>query len=388
MIIRVFLLAALALSSPGLPLVAHAESSIFGGSSGLDPSFCKQHAIRQTVIYVDETILVTDHTEWAVTIYNKLKATLIPGERVTLVDLAPFSGQSAEIWSGCWPAYTPEQTAQLSVQSHLFSTGPLEKLKDQQNYFSRDFGIAAEKIEKKGQRPAAVVMIDASRPPRKSIIRSLTSDDARYSHAENTIRSIIYSDLAENSDLGSVFKPQGGPAVNYGEKLGSYMRRSVFYVFGMGTDIKGDGSLQDSIRSFWDATLRSMAANIGGFGTDLNVPNIVPTLSRAYNVSLNESGQLLVGRLSLLADSEGTLVDSWIGITRLRSAAINGTYRCAGAVDMPDCTLDVTTAGGVVTTSQSETIGISSHGDNILSGTIGVQGSNVNLQFTATPVPD
>jgi hypothetical protein len=185
-----------------------------------------------------------------------------------------------------------------------------------------------------------------------------------------------------------VFKPIPNPPVDYGAKLGTYLRRSVFYAFGVGANIKGDGSAQDLIRAFWTAALRTMQADIGGFGTDLNVPNVVPVLARAYNVTLSENGQNLVGRLSLLTDSDGTLVDSWIGITLLRNAMINGAFRCTGTADLPSCTLSATTSGNVVSTSPTETIALTSHGGTTLAGTIGVQGSNVNLPLTVTPATD
>ena len=107
-----------------------------------------------------------------------------------------------------------------------------------------------------------------------------------------------------------MFKPLPAQPVDYGAKLGTYLRRSVFYAFGIGTTIKGNGRASDAIRDFWMSTLRSMQADIGGFGTDLSVPNIIPVWSKAYNVMLNENGQKLAGRLSLLADRDGTLVDS------------------------------------------------------------------------------
>jgi hypothetical protein len=371
-----------------IPFVTKAETGTFGGSVGLDPSFCNQHDIRQTVVYIDDMILVDDQVGWAVTIYDKLKATLVPGERVSLVELSPATGQSSEAWSGCWPAYTAEQRAKLSQQTYFFNQNPLDSIKEQQGYFFHALGVAEESIQKKGQRPSSAVIIDPDKPPQKSILRALASDGARYAHSDSTIRAIVYSDLAENSDLGSVFKPQPAVPVNYGHKLGTYLRRSVFYGFGVGGDVRGGGSVLDTIRSFWDDSLRSMMANLGGLGSDLNVPNAVPVTSQAYNISLTDNGQSLVGRLSLLVDSDGELVDSWIGITRLRNASINGIYHCTGTVESPGCTLQASTVGGVITTSPVETITLSSHDGPTMTGTIGVQGSDANLHLTAVPTSD
>ena len=178
------------------------------------------------------------------------------------------------------------------------------------------------------------------------------------------------------------------PEVDYGDKLGTYLRHSVFYVFGIASDVKGSGAIQDSIHSFWDPALRSMGANIGGLGSDLTVPNVVPVTSRSYNLLLRDSSQTLAGRLSILFDPDGTLVDSWIGILRLRNASINGSFHCAAVNDGPPCALEATTAGGVVTTSPSEAITLTSQDNDTLTGSIGVPGSHVNLPLAATPSPN
>jgi hypothetical protein len=374
----------LTLTLLALSISCHAEG-LFGGSNKLDPAFCKEHNIRQTVIYVDDTMLVSQQNGWLLNIYEKLRATLVPGERTTLVELSPTTGQSTERWTGCWPAYTSAEANKLASDTYIFSTSPLADLKTQQGLFARDLGVAVASIEKAHARPAPQVIIDFNNPPRQSIIRALASDGARYAHTQETIRAILYSDLAENSDLGSVFEPLPNPPVDYGLKLCTFLRRSVFYVFGMGTDIKGDGSVQDAIRIFWTAAFQSMAANIGGMGTDLGVPNIVPVSAHNFDLLLKDGSSTLTGRLSLLTGSDGTLVDSWLGIVRLRTAALNGTYGCGGPVDTPTCTLQATTTGGVVTMSPSETVSLSSHDSATMTGAIGVQGSNVNLPLAAAP---
>jgi hypothetical protein len=382
--VKHLLLAAVALALVAFGTPSKAEG-LFGGSNALDPSFCNQHSIRQTIIYVDDTMLVIGQNDWLRSIYGKLTATLTPGERTTLVELSPSTGQSTERWTGCWPAYTPADTAKLASQSHIFSTSPLANLKTQQGFFARDLGIAVANIEKVHARAAPQVMIDPDNPPHQSIIRALVSDGARYSHTQETIRAILYSNLVENSDLGSVFQPLPNPPVDYGTKLGAFLRRSVFYVFGA-TNIKGDGSAQDTIRAFWTAALQSMAANIGGMGTDLNVPNVVPTVALNFNLLLKDGSSTLNGRLSLLTANDGTLVDSWLGIVRLRSAALNGTYICSGPTDTPSCTLQATTVGGVVSKSPSEAVNLSSRDSPTMTGTIGVPGSSVNLPLAADPV--
>ena len=286
-----------------------AHAALFG-AEGLDPAFCKTAAARQTVLYVDDMMMTEGKTDWATKLSTKLRATLAPGERVTVVRLSPAAGRSAEIWSGCWPAYTAAERARIAGQSYLFSRSPLDALEDQQNFFLRDLSGALGAIYTEAKRPADAVWIDAANPPGKEIIRALASDEGRFAHSQITIRAILYSDMAENSDLGSVFRPLTSPPENYGRKLGTYLRRSVFYAYGLGEDVRDDpGELGDA-RAFWTQALRSMNASVGGLGADLNMANAVPVTASAYNVILSHDGQELDGRLALMADADS--VRLWI----------------------------------------------------------------------------
>jgi hypothetical protein len=368
-----------------VPLPVRGQSTFSGPSQ---TNFCKPHNIRETVVYIDETILIADQAGWALSIYDKLHGTLVPGERVTLVELSPQTGQHTDVWEGCWPDYTEEERAKIAQQTYLFSQNPLDALKEQQGIFVRGFGVGAEKIQKKGERQVSAVTIDPANPPQKSILRALASDGARYSQSDSgTIRVILYSDLAENSDLGSVFKGPPAQETPYGSMLGTYLTHSVFYAFGVGNDVRGGGKVLDDTRAFWNHAIRSMAGTVNGLGSDLSVPNIRPVKSWIYNVSLIDNGQSLVGRLSLLTDKGGTLVDSQIGIVRLHNASLNGFFRCKSG-GASSCSLQADTVGGVITESPSEKLTLASHDSTTITGTIGVLGSSATLPITATPAEE
>ncbi|MXV44642.1 hypothetical protein GS501_06230 [Saccharibacter sp. 17.LH.SD] len=379
--------AALAVLSFLFAQSAHAEG-MFGTGTTLDASYCKLDAPRQTVVYVDDMDIVRGKVEWARTIQQKLQQTLMPGERTTVVELSPANGQSKEIWSGCWPGVTQQQAANMANEHHFFSGDPMSALKEQKGFFMRDFGAAVTVIYKTGARPAEDVAINLSNPPKKSVIRSLASDGARYSNEHGTIRAILYSDMAENSELGSVYKSVPNK-VDVGSDLGVSLHRSIFYAFGVGSFIKDDGQTGDNIRKFWRAGFASMGANVAGMGFDLNVPNAVPEGGVAYEVTLKDAGHDLHGRMSILMDHDGRLVDSWIGITRLHSVLLNGYWRCI--VETKQCELSATTAGPLVTDSKSENLLLKrsnegsslSGGIEVLHGTIGVPGSGINLPVTA-----
>ena len=75
----------------------HPASAALFGAEGLDPSFCQRPSLRQTVVYVDDMMMAEGKTDWAMKLATKLKATLAPGERVTVVRLSPGNGRSSEV---------------------------------------------------------------------------------------------------------------------------------------------------------------------------------------------------------------------------------------------------------------------------------------------------
>jgi hypothetical protein len=352
-----------------LCLRGHPAWALFG-SNGLDPAFCQQPTIRQTVVYIDDMMMTDGATDWAKRLDVKLRGTLTPGELVTVVRLSPADGQSREYWSGCWPAYTAAQAAKLAQGTYIISANPLSTVKEQQTFFLRDFGAALTRIYLESKRPAAQVSIDAASPPQKQLLRALAADDGRFANATTTIRAIIYSDMAENSDLGSVFHPAAEP-VNYGQKLGSYLRRSVFYGFGMGADIHGDSDFLEQARLFWGQALRAMSACVEGLGSDLNVPNTVPVSSYVASAELDFSGQTLDGRIALLVGADGNLVDSYLAISRLGLAALAGVFRCDGTA----CRLAAQTTAGIATNSPSEQVTLTGS-PKAMTGHLGIKGTD------------
>ena len=347
-----------------------ARAQLFG-AQGLDPAWCKQATLRQTVAYVDDTVMVDGQTGWALRLADKLRGSLAPGERVTVVRLSPRTGQSGEVWSGCWPNLTAAERTRAGAQTYFFEKNPVDRIADQQRFFLRDFGQALTTIYAAAKRPAEAVRVDAAHPPDKQLLRALASDGGRFAGSPNTIRAIVYSDMAENSDLGSVFHPAAAPPA-YGERLGTWLRHGVFYAYGLDLDVEGGAGVQEATRAFWSAALRSMAAAVGGMGADLNVPNTLPVRAYAYGVSLQMQGQALDGRMALLAGEDGDLVDSWLGISRLSVGLVAGTFRCtvAGA-----CHLDGTTPPGLATSSASEAVELTGPAAGPLVGRLGVRGT-------------
>jgi hypothetical protein len=360
--------------------LARAQTPQLFGSTGLDPSFCQQKTFRQTVVYVDNLSVQQGQTSWAVNLEAKLRATLTPGERVTVVELSPTNGSSQEIWSGCYPDYSAEAKAELAKKTYFFSSNPLNSLKTQQGFFLNAFGSAITQVFEDSSKVNHPSTVDANQPPQEEIVEALASDGARFSQSPETVRAIVFSDLAQHSSLGTVFNSSSPAPTDAGQKLGTYFRHSVFYFFGVGTGVINDGTYLADARTFWVSVMSSMDAPVDGLGSDLNVPNEIPTQSSQYVLSVTVNGDQLFGRGSFLTDADGNLIDSWLGVNRLTFVGISGTFICSSAAS-PACTVNATTNGGLTTQSSSEELSLTGNDNTSLKGTIGVQGA---LEFPVT----
>ncbi len=363
-------------------VAAHAQTAQLFGSTGLDPSFCQQKTFRQTVVYVDDLTIQQGKTDWANDLEGKLRATLTPGERVTVVELSPAEGTSQEIWSGCYPDYSAEMKAKIAKKTYIFTSNPLNGLKTQQGFFLNGFGTAITQVFTNAEKESHPSSVDATQPPKDELIEALASDGARFSQSPETIRAIVYSNLAQNSSLGNVFNKGVIPPTDVGQKLGTYFRNSVFYFFGVGAGVNNDETYLADSKSFWSSVMNSMDAPIEGFGSDLNVPNEVPAATYQYALSLNLNGNQLFGKASVLTDEDGNLIDSWVGISRLALVGISGTFVCSGP-NNSDCALNATTNGGLTTKSASEDLLLNGNDSSSLKGTDGVQGA-LTFPITAT----
>ncbi len=354
------------------PRISYAGDILFLGNNSLNKAFCHQKTFRKTVVYIDDMMMRRGDTSWVQSLAGKLEATLTPGERVSVVELSPAQGLSQEIWSGCWPNYPAQKLATLQHQSSFFSESPIKSLKNQQNIFMNAFGSALTKIYKNGLAQAHTNEIQPGHAPRKLILEALASDGGRFIQSSSTIRAIVYSDLAEHGNTWSVFGKSPTSPTSAGMRLGTSFRHTVFYFFGVGNDVAGDSGYLSSARRFWSAALASMQGTIEGIGSDLNVPNDLPVAAYNYSLSLNRNGTQLFGRASLLVDSDGSLVDSWIGINRLTFVGLTGTFQCHRK---GNCRLRARTEGGLATDGSSESVDLVGATLQQLKGRVGVRGA-------------
>lgn len=355
-----------------MPLThADANTPQLFGTTGLDQSFCSDKTFRQTVVYVDANSVKPGVTAWATDLENKLRATLTPGERVSLIELLPTDGTSTELWSACWPDYAAAQRSILAKKTYFFSSNPLNDLSKQQGFFFNGFGAAITQIfiaQAKVKGSDQPVLKGA---PKEEIVEALASDGARFSQSNQTIRVIVYTKAAQNSTLGSVYDHANPSSADYGKMLGTFFRHSIFYFFGVQSTVPDDPTYLADAHSFWNVALSSMDSTVAGFGSDLSVANAVPVANHRFRITLNRNNLDLSGLLYVMTDADGDLIDSWMGVSRLGFVSLTGTFTCSANL----CSLNATTNQGLVTTSNTETLALKGNIKKNMNGSIGVQGS-------------
>jgi hypothetical protein len=319
------------------------------------------------LIYVDEKNLVKGETQWAKELLAKLAGNLMPSEPVTLVKLATETGETQELWKGCYPDYTVAEFAKIkSDNGGFFGGDPVKQLKNQQAFFRKQFGDALGKLLNQSGGSRSEVQIDVNQPPKKQIIRALSNDGARFDSTHGAIRAIIYSDMVENSDLGSSLKKGESAAINL--DLALDFKNAVFYVFGAGSTLSGQGAITDGIKSYWEALLNSSEGHLSGFGSNLIVASSVPVSLQTYAVEIiiNKDKDIRRGKMQLFIDREGHLQDSFITVANKRQSGLQeGLFSCQEA----NCTLSAHAPTSVITAQGSAEIKLTGPLDN-LKGTI------------------
>ena len=343
--------------SIGLFLLLSPLSSwaIFGADEFRIEKFCQSDLKRprQTLIYIDNQVLVKGDSQWAKDLLAKLSANLMPSEPVTLVEMSPISGEMQELWQGCYPNYTSAELEKIKKESNsFFGSDPIKQLKNQQAFFRKQLGDALGKLLIAKGRNSAEIKINDDEPPKKQIIRAFSNDGARFDSTHGAIRVIIYSDMIENSDLGSSLNEK---TVGSDKTLSLDFKNAVFYVYGVGVTLSSQGIATDRIKSYWKDILDASTGHLIGFGSNLIIPTTVPLSIHSYDIEVivDKKNDIRNGKMQFFVDHEGHLQDSFISIAnKVQSIIQDGSFLCKDT----KCTLSANTKNSVITTEGNNEI--------------------------------
>lgn len=348
--------------------------AIFGTDEFKIEKFCETKSSRQTLIYVDEKNMVKGETQWAKDLLAKLSSNLMPSELVTLIKLATETGETQELWKGCYPDYTATQLAKIkSENGGFFGSDPVKQLKNQQAFFRKQLGDSLGKLLNQSGRNRSEVQIDITQPPKKQIVRALSNDGVRFDSTHGAIRAIIYSDMVENSDLGSSLRPKTESAAN---NLALDFRNAVFYVYGAGSTLSEQGVKTDGIKSYWQSLFNSAEGHLLGFGPNLIITSSVPVSLQVYSVEIiidKSKDDIRGGKMQFFIDHEGHLQDSFITVANNRRSMLQeGLFTCHDS----NCRLSARIPISIITAQGSAEIKLTGTLDN-LKGTIQIPNSKL-----------
>ncbi|OOE63801.1 hypothetical protein BZG14_08595 [Salinivibrio sp. IB282] len=280
-------------------------------------SYCDQEGVdRQTILYLDQSIIAKEDPNWYKDILNKTK--FLPGERVKVVTIKD-GGSNVELsWDTCYPAYTKAVYKKKKSDDGLgsmFVGGIDDKLENDQKEFSKLLPQAlAHPLQGTKNKTPPQYQDDF---PVKKLVEALYYDSNRLDIKSGIPRVIVFSDMVEKSDL---IKPGDADPEALAEKAAErfpvFFNHAEFYIYGVNYT-NSDTSLNESMESFWTTYLLHSGANVAHYGTQLVLPkddNIVFEAS-SYDGKLTQSdGKKLATSMRLAYLPNGELKYSWLVI--------------------------------------------------------------------------
>lgn len=332
--------------------------AVFGAGQFDISAFCDSPAARKTLVYIDKDSLREGVTDWAKRLDEKLRSNLLPHEQVSIVALDARIGSAKETWAACWPDYTQGERDKIahnrSSLVKFVTSDPLKELKNQQTVFHSGLDKAFTTVFHEAAQDAG-----GGNPDSKQLVRALMADESRFSSGQDVVRVIIYSDMAENSELISGERGFQEKGKNAAQRFGFNARNAMVYVFGVAGATDGGGVSSENSRAFWQAFFHAANGYLVSFGSDLKLPGVAPSMFQIYDVEVDLPDQPpRIGRngLRILADNDGQIQDSFLSFGDEGRAVIEGTFQCTTD---NKCTLQATTNFGTITKEAGEVLRLS-----------------------------
>jgi hypothetical protein len=327
------------------------EAGMFGPSDQDYSKFCQIKSPRQTVVLIDDQLMVEGQLQWGESLRSILRGSLMPSEPLTVIQLKTVSGAAEQVWSGCYPDYSGAEKIAKDKKASILDKPWRKILESQQAAFGRDFGSALGKVLTDGKRSAGEVSIDIASPPKKQLLRALKDAAVKFDKGRGHLREIIYSDMLENSDLANSLKPNPDhqAVIKMVRDVGLNFQQAVVYIYGVGSTFSGEGQDSKVFGKFWGEVLDASVSHVAGFGSDLAITAGVPSGTAKYEFTVKVLEESRHGSMLIFHDNDGRMLDSVAvaGATQ-RSLLTEGTYTCSSD---NKCTLEAKLPRGLVTTN-------------------------------------
>ena len=306
-----------------------------------DANVAAANPLRQTVVYVDETIaapsdFASDHaketndwkraladglrtSEWYTQLESKLTASLMASEHVTVL-LVRADGSVEDVAEFCWPGYGEKQREEIAARGVLesfFTADPVDELATQRSVaFALVRSALAEGLST-GALPSAG----------KNYIRALSRDEGRLRNERGRfVRVIFYGGMVEDSEYGSV---QGDDSPR--DLARRAVERTSLRLGGASFYIYGPRDISDKLQAFWSELLRRGGGQLAALGSDLALVAKVPTTLHRFSLEVDVAPPEHVrrGRATVLVAQGDEVVDGAIVLAGTFRAALSGNLSCS-----------------------------------------------------------
>ncbi|MBQ4832190.1 hypothetical protein J8L70_02955 [Pseudoalteromonas sp. MMG010] len=294
--------------------------------------YCAQEGVnRQTIVYLDQSIISKTDPNWYKDILNKTH--FLPGERVQVVTINDGGSTVELVWDTCFPSYTKAVYKQKKAQEGMavvFTGGVDDQLKNDQKIFNQRIKQAlAHPLA--GSRHETAPHFEASNFPNKKLVEAFYYDANRTRIDNGIARVIVFSDMIEKSDLvnHSSFNALEA-ATSAAERFPVFFNHASFFVYGINYS-NNETKLNESMEKFWRNFMIYSGAEIAHYGTQLVLPSDNQLFTaKSYKGKLTQSnGKELATQMRLAYTPEGELKYSWLAIGD-KYMTLKGTISCSG----------------------------------------------------------
>ena len=305
-------------------------ADIFKNPAASLNSFCKTPSPRQTLIYLDQSIIATKDEDWFKDIRNKLK--FLPSERIQVLMISSEDSRVKDVWSVCYPSMSKKQYEQEKENQGLFETSVDKKIADAKSLYNKYLNsalaapLAKTKLEHKPN-------FESHSFPSKSLVEAIYYDSGRFDLSNGITRVVIFSDMVENSEYAS---PINLTEVNSlklaqetAERYPMELNNAQFFVYGIGYS-HGNSSLNLNLQKYWENLLIDSGAYLASFHSQLNLPKTSSLSFSPYSytgVMMQANGTKVATDLRLGFAENGVLTNSWFGVLDDRYP-LKGGYVC------------------------------------------------------------
>ncbi len=295
--------------------------------------YCGQESVhRQTVLYLDQSIIAKKDENWYKDIVNKIK--FLPGERLQVIIIKTGGSTVEQAWDSCYPSYTKERYQTLKSNEglgSLFTGGVDDNLSNDVNSFNKWFlnALAYPLAETRHDNTPSYKKGEF---PSKNLIESFYYDSKRLDIENGISRVIVFSDMVENSSL--LHHDNLDPiklAEDVAVRFPMFLNHSSFYIYGI-SYTNNESILNIKLENFWKSYLLKSGAHIEHYGTQLVLPKSNEIFdAHSYSGFLIQSdGKKLASKMRLASSRNGELIYSWLTIGDYYMP-LKGTINCSGA---------------------------------------------------------